>query len=68
MPCSRNAECVESIESNPKCVCRKGYHGDGFRCTTRDNIKSAGGNILISDLTHHLMEVASDGELLKMYS
>lgn len=61
VPCSRNAECMESEGVDPKCVCRRGYHGDGFRCTTRENVQPAGGNRLVSDLTHHLMEVASDG-------
>lgn len=61
VPCSRNAECLESEGVDPKCVCRKGYHGDGFRCTNRENVKAAAGNRLVTDLTHHLMEAAGGG-------
>ncbi|CAI2347390.1 unnamed protein product [Caenorhabditis sp. 36 PRJEB53466] len=61
VPCSRNAECLDAGGSEPKCVCLNGYHGDGFRCATRDNGKMAGGSKLIEDLTHHLMEAAGDG-------
>uniref|UniRef100_A0A8R1DQP9 Uncharacterized protein n=1 Tax=Caenorhabditis japonica TaxID=281687 RepID=A0A8R1DQP9_CAEJA len=57
IPCSKNANCMESEGMEPKCVCQNGYHGDGFICT-RSNVKAKSeGNSLIRDFTQHLMEV-----------
>lgn len=34
--CSVNAVCSEKSPDGPECVCKDGFHGDGFNCLERN--------------------------------
>ncbi len=36
--CSANSTCSIDQNNNPICVCKAGYFGDGYSCTTSTNI------------------------------